>query len=408
MKNNKIISFDVLPLMEEQMSGVGYSQAGFLTELLKCHPEHTYIFNFFSFRNHQRKEERLLPYQTEQVRLNRACFPGFFYRCLIIFFPLSYAYFFGREAEITHFFNYIVPPKVCGKTVVTVHDMVIRAFPKTVRWKTRFLLYTGLESSMRRADRIITDSNFSKEEIIKYYPKYKKKIRVVPCGVDCNRFYQLKEKEEIFRVKKKLKITGDYFLYVGNIEPRKNLLRLLKAYQLFLEKYPKAPQLVLAGGKGWINKEIYAWIEKRTWKEKICLTEYVASEDMCALFNGAISFLFPSLYEGFGMPPLEAMACGVPVLVSNEASLPEVVGECGVYVDAYKEQSIADGMEQLYTNESLRQELSKRGLERAKIFTWENAAKKLYHVYKELFDESEKSRESERQDGSETKCVRSK
>lgn len=389
-KRKKAISFDVLPLIAEQMSGVGFCQAGLITELLKCHPEHTYTFNFFSFRNHQKKEERLFPYQTEQVKLNRVRFPGIFYRALINFFPIPYACFFGRQADITHFFNYIVPPKVAGKTVVTVHDMVIRAFPETVRWKTRFLLQTGLAKSIKRADRIVTDSNFSRDEILKYYPNCREKIRVVPCGVDRNRFYPMQDKAKIIQVKKKLKIVGDYFLYVGTIEPRKNLLRLIKGYRLFLKKYPKAPPLVLAGGKGWRNREIYNWIRKRKLEKKICFTEYVESEDLCALFNGAISFFFPSLYEGFGMPPLEAMACGVPVLVSKEASLPEVVGACGVYVNAYQEQSIAEGIEKLYTDKVLRTELSKRGLERAKHFTWEQAAQKLYGVYQELLEEAER------------------
>ena len=162
------ISFDVLPLIGEQMSGVGYCQAGLITEFLREHPEYHYTFDFFSFRNHQQKEERLRLYQTEQVKLNRVCFPGIFYRGMMNFIPLSYAYFFGKEAEITHFFNYLVPPHVFGKTVVTVHDMVIWAFPETVRWKTRVLLKTGLKQSMKRADRIVTDSYFSKQEIIKY------------------------------------------------------------------------------------------------------------------------------------------------------------------------------------------------------------------------------------------------
>ena len=383
------ISFDVLPLIGEQMSGVGYCQAGLITEFLREHPEYHYTFDFFSFRNHQQKEERLRLYQTEQVKLNRVCFPGIFYRGMMNFIPLSYAYFFGKEAEITHFFNYLVPPHVFGKTVVTVHDMVIWAFPETVRWKTRVLLKTGLKQSMKRADRIVTDSYFSKQEIIKYYPKYQEKIRVVPCGVDLKRFYRITDQTEIDKVKSKLKITGDYFLYVGTIEPRKNLLRLIKGYQLFCRNYPHAPQLVLAGGKGWLNQKFYAWIQKEGLEDRLCFTEYVAEKDLCALYNGAISFFFPSFYEGFGMPPLEAMACAVPVLVSFEASLPEVVGECGVYVNAYDEQSIADGIERLYTDSSLRKELSQRGFERAKQFTWEHAAQKLYLVYKELLDETE-------------------
>jgi len=387
LKEKRTISFDVHPLLGEKMSGVGYCEAGLLTELLQSHPENQYQFHFFSFRNQKEKEERLKKYKTEQVDYNCSHFSGFLYRSILPFFPLPYACFFGKKAKITHFFNYIVPPGVAGKTVVTVHDMVIKAFPETVRWKTRILLSLGLNRSLQRADKIVTDSFFSKKEIIKYYPAYEKKIRVVPCGVDVHQFYPMKDEREIVRVKQKLKITGDYFLYVGTIEPRKNLYRLIEAYSLVLKKDPSVPSLILAGSNGWLNENLFVLIKEKGLEEKVHFTEYVASEDRCALYNGAIGFLFPSIYEGFGMPPLEAMACGVPVLVSKEASLPEIVGDAGIYVNAYEVSSIADGLEKLSTDKKLREKLSQRGLKQAQKYTWKQATEKLYKIYEELFDE---------------------
>jgi alpha-1,3-rhamnosyl/mannosyltransferase len=237
---------------------------------------------------------------------------------------------------------------------------------------------------MKRADVIVTDSNFSKTEIEKYYPKYADKVRVVPCGVDLERFHPIEDTAQIIKVKQKFNLSDEYFLYIGTIEPRKNLTRLIEGYSKFVKKYPECPNLVLAGGKGWLNDEIYSSIEKLGLKDKATFTEYIPSEDMCALINGAMGFLFPSIYEGFGMPPLEAMACGVPVLTSHEASLPEVVGDCAVMVDAYDTQSIADGIERLYLDKNLREELSVKGLERAKLYTWENASQTLYSIYEEL------------------------
>lgn len=378
------ISFDALPLISDKMSGVGYCQAGLVSTIINQHPENKYTFDYFSRKDHHIKEQRLEKYMSKSVTLNVSHFSGFVYRTIMNFIPIPYSMFFGKSADVTHFFNYVVPPKVHGKTVVTVHDMVIKAYPETVRARTKYFLYTGLEKSMKRADVIVTDSQFSKSEIEKYYPKYSHKVRVVPCGVDLERFYPIEDTSKIDVVKKKFNITSDYFLYIGTIEPRKNLTRLIEGYSIFAKKYPDCPKLVMAGGKGWLNDEIYNSIEKLGLKEKAMFTEYIPSEDMCALINGAMGFLFPSIYEGFGMPPLEAMACGVPVLTSNEASLPEVVGDSAIMVDAYNVNSIADGIAKLYTNENLRKELSVKGLAQAKKYTWENASKILYGIYEEL------------------------
>ena len=300
------------------------------------------------------------------------------------FLPLPYSAFFGKKADVTHFFNYIVPPFVSGKKVVTVHDMVYKAFPETVRGRTKFMLNTGLKKSMKRADIIVTDSEFSKSEILKYCPQHSGKIRVVPCGVDTEKFRPCDDMERISQVKTSLGIEGDYFLYVGTIEPRKNLGRLIFAYNALAKKLPDAPKLVLAGGKGWLCDDIYAKVTELHLENKVIFTKYVPSEDMNPLMCGALAFVFPSIYEGFGMPPLEAMACGVPVLTTGEASLPEVTGDCAVICDAYSPKSIAEGLYRLCRDEKLRLELSRRGLERAKQFTWERSAEALHKIYKEL------------------------
>ena len=179
-----------------------------------------------------------------------------------------------------------------------------------------------------------------------------------------------------------------YFLYLGTIEPRKNLERLITAYAAFAKKAgEKAPKLVLAGGKGWLDHGIYSRVEKLGLTDRVIFTKYVPSEDMNPLMCGALAFVFPSLYEGFGMPPLEAMACGVPVLASGEASLPEVTGDCAVICDAYDPKSIAGGLYRLWSDEALRRELSRKGIERAKGFTWKRSAEMLMEVYRELKNE---------------------
>ncbi len=381
------ISFDALPLISDKMSGVGYCQAGLVSNMIKLHPEDNYTFDYFSRKDHQIKEQRLEKYMSKNVSLNVAHHSGFLYRSIMNFIPIPYSHYFGTSADVTHFFNYVVPPKVHGKTVVTVHDMVIKAYPETVRARTKYFLYTGLEKSMKRADVIVTDSYFSKSEIEKYYPKYSNKVKVVPCGVNLEKFHRMEDTAQVEAIKKKLGLDYEYFLYIGTIEPRKNLTRLIEGYSIFAEKYPECPKLVLAGGKGWLNDDIYNSIKRLNLQDKAVFTDYIADSDMCGLINGAMGFLFPSIYEGFGMPPLEAMACGVPVLTSHEASLPEVVGDSAVLVDAYNVESIAEGISKLYIDEELRAELSEMGLKQAKKYTWESASETLHSIYKELLNE---------------------
>lgn len=380
------ISFDATPLISEKITGIGWCEVGQTQAVARLFPENKYEYSFFTSGKNERTE-KARSFAKDNIKLNYSNFSGYLYRAVSTFLPVPYSLFFGKNSDITHFFNYIVPPFVHGKKVVTVHDMVYKAFPETVRGRTKFMLETGLKKSMKRADIIVTDSEFSKREIIKYFPEHSGKIRVVPCGVDCERFRPCENPEIIEKVKKSLEIAGKYFLYVGTIEPRKNLVRLIKAYKVFTKHVKNPPKLVLAGAKGWLCDDIYALVKKLDIEKQVIFTKYVPSEDMTPLICGAMAFVFPSLYEGFGMPPLEAMACGVPVLTSGEASLPEVTGDCAVICDAYSVKSIAKGLYRLYKNPDLRKDLSRRGIERAKIFTWENSAKKLHAIYRELANE---------------------
>lgn len=377
------IAFDALPLISDRMTGIGWCEAGQTTSMARLHPENSYTYNFFSRKDDDIKLKRLAPF-SQNIKPEIAHFSGYIYRAASTFLPIPYSMFFGKNADITHFFNYIAPPCVHGRTVITVHDMVYKAFPETVRGRTKIMLNTGLKKSMKRADIIITDSEFSKSEIIKYFPQHEKKIRVVPCGVDLERFKPCSDSERISAVKSSLGIEGEYFLYVGTIEPRKNLERLITAYNILKQRMNDVPKLILAGAKGWLYDSIFQRVNDLKLTDSVIFTEYVPSADMTPLISGATAFVFPSLYEGFGMPPLEAMACGVPVLTSDAASLPEVVGECGVICSAESEESIADGMKKICSDNALRKKLSVCGLERAHSFTWENSAEILYNIYKEI------------------------
>lgn len=376
------IAFDAIPLMG-RMTGIGYCEAGQVRAMTRMHPEDEFTLNYFAMRHLAERAADIAPYLGGNVRAKHALCVPYAYRLVSTFVPVPYAWYFGKN-DLTHFFNYIVPPHVGGKTVVTVHDMVYRAYPETVRSRTRHMLDLGLAQSMKRADRIVTDSEFSKAEIIRYYPQFAEKIRVVPCGVDRNRFHPERDPAKIRAVRKKHGIGDAYFLYLGTLEPRKNLVNLIEAYAAYARNFDAPAQLVLAGGKGWLYDAIFARVTELGLADKVIFTQYIEESDLCALMSGALAFTFPSLYEGFGMPPLEAMACGTPVLVSDAASLPEVTGESAVIVKAEDIASITAGLARLHEDAALRERLSAEGLERAEHFSWEHSADLLYQTYQEV------------------------
>jgi glycosyltransferase involved in cell wall biosynthesis len=181
---------------------------------------------------------------------------------------------------------------------------------------------------------------------------------------------------------RKYSLPEKYLLYLGTIEPRKNIPAIIRAFHLFSQKDKQGYKLVIVGKKGWMFQEVFELVKSLELQEKVVFPGYVAEEDKPFLYAGADIFLFPSLYEGFGMPPLEAMACGVPVITSNTSSLPEVVGDAGIQTDPMDLDAISKAILDLTTDPILHQTLAAKGLQRAKGFTWEDSVKKLLNVYK--------------------------
>ena len=226
---------------------------------------------------------------------------------------------------------------------------------------------------------------------MKYYDIASEKIAVVPNGVDTAQYHFNYSSEQIQGAKKKYSIEGSYFLYLGTLEPRKNLRGLLLAYKKFYEERKdtgkEIPKLVLAGGKGWMYDEIFQTAEEISLKDHVIFTGYVDDQDKAPLMCGASVFCFPSLYEGFGMPPLEAMACGTPVLTSNNSSLKEVTEDAAIQVDPYDLDQMAQKMAELCDNNDLGQQLRERGIKQAEKYSWSNAVEKLCEVYQRVAGE---------------------
>ena len=367
------IAFDARPLLGIR-TGIGWCEAEQAGALIRQHPEDRFVLQAHAVRHRAEKRAMLTDLLQDNAALQLV--PGSRF--------LPHAWQFGRSADVTHFFNYLIPQGVAGKTVVTVHDMVLHAYPETMHARTRRLLQLRLRQSMERADRIVTDSAFSCREIGRYYPQLRDKLRIVPCGTDLQRFSPVTDADRLRQVQQKYSITGRYFLFLGTLEPRKNLPRLLSAYRAYSGCFDEPAKLVLAGSKGWGSEEIFLRTEQLHLQKQVIFPQYIAAEDVPALISGALAFVFPSLYEGFGLPPLEAMACGTPVLTSNAASLPEVVGDSALLADPTDTISIAHGLCRLHEDAALRDRLSRKGLQRASGFTWEESARQLYRVYQEI------------------------
>lgn len=306
-------------------------------------------------------------------------FPYGVYRRIWHVLPIPYQRLFPGSADLSVFFNYIVPPHISGKVITTIHDMTYLRFPETVEAKNLRRLRKGMSYSIKRSDHILTVSEFSKREIIELLGVPEEKISVVP-----NAAPMPQKGMEFASCAQKFGITGPYLFYVGNIEPRKNLARLIGAYAQLKREKGIPHQLVLAGGKGWGNEEIH---QTASGVEGVLFTGYLTEAEKATLYQNAEAFVFPSLYEGFGIPPLEAMSYGCPVVCANAASLPEVVGDAAELVDPLSEVDIARGIWRVLSDRERAAELVRRGYKQIKEYTWDASAEKLRQVCKAVLEE---------------------
>ena len=287
-----------------------------------------------------------------------------------------------------HWYTQIMPFFLNSKVkkIITIHDLLPLFFPETVPYtkETIFLWNSTLKLIKSKIDMIIAVSQNTKNDCIKYLNIPEEKIKVITLASDeiykpINNKQEMKE--EIY---KKYRINSSFILYVGTVEKRKNVSVLIKAFYK-LKTMKITHKLIIIGKKGWKYNDIFKTIEILNLQKDVILTGYVPKEDLFKFYNLADVFVYPSLYEGFGLPPLEAMACGCPVITSNTSSLPEVVGDAGMMVNPYDVEGLAKAIFEVITDESLRKELSKKSLERAKLFSWRKTAEKTWKVYEEVY-----------------------
>jgi glycosyltransferase involved in cell wall biosynthesis len=300
--------------------------------------------------------------------------------------PIPVEWFTG-PVDIFHSTDFVLPPVRQARTILTVHDLTFMRLPECAEMGLRAYLNKVVPLSIERADLVLADSQSTKNDLIELLDVSPDKIEVVYAGVE-ERFRPMEGEMALQRVKKRYGLDFPFILSLGTLEPRKNFTGLIEAYALLRGKGQgrgrRGLKLVIAGSRGWLYDEIFARVEELDLEDEVIFPGFVADKDLPALYNLAELFVFPSLYEGFGLPPLEAMACGTPVITSDRPSLPEVVGEAGLMVEATDGEALAGAMEWVLTDENLREEIREKGLEQAEKFTWEAAAEKLLDVYRRL------------------------
>jgi glycosyltransferase involved in cell wall biosynthesis len=298
--------------------------------------------------------------------------------------PLPVETWTGRVG-LFHSPDFTLPPLRRGtRSLLTVHDLSFVRAPQTATAGLRAYLNSVVPRSVLRADLVLADSEATRQDILDLYRTPPDKVSVLYSGVD-GRFQPVTDQaaRQALRVRYAIG-DGPYILSLGTVQPRKNYPRLIEAFRQLDDPDLK---LVIAGGRGWLDSPLYELVRSARLEKRVQFLGFVADEDLPALYSAAGAFAFPSLYEGFGLPVLEAMACGVPVVTSNVSSLPEVAGEAALLVDPQDVTALAEALSRALTDDKQRQLMIRRGLARVKLFTWEAAAARLKDHYVRLLSE---------------------
>jgi glycosyltransferase involved in cell wall biosynthesis len=286
--------------------------------------------------------------------------------------------------DVFHSPDYLLPPLRLGKKVVTVHDLSFLRYPEGAEPSLRAYLSASVPRSVREADLVLSDSESTRQDVIELLGVDRDRVEVVYPGVG-QAFRVIEDQHHLAMVRELCGLDRPFILNVGTLEPRKNLATLLDAYAA-LRRRGLEHRLVIAGGRGWLYDGVFRRVEELSLKEDVLFLGYVAEEHLPALYCLADLLVFPSLYEGFGLPPLEAMACGTPVITSDSSSLPEVVGEAGLMVPSEEPEALAEATVMVLADPRLREDLVRKGLSRASQFTWQAAGEKLLAIYQGLHE----------------------
>lgn len=289
-----------------------------------------------------------------------------------------------RQNPVDLFFaptSYIIPafaPKSL-RVIITVHDLVAFLFPGTHSFKATLIERLTLKKALRKAEKVFVVSENTKKDLLEHFDYPASEIHETPCAPS-DFFREAVREEELQKFKDSQKLPEKFILAVGTLEPRKNFATLIKGFVNFKKRHPDY-KLVIVGKKGWKFKQIEESLEKYNMKEEVIFPGYIKGEDLHKMYQLAQVFVFPSLYEGFGIPPLEAMASGCPVVSSNVASLPEVVGDAGLLIDPNNSYKMAEAVADLIDRDNVRATMIERGFKQAEKFTWKRSARIVLDIF---------------------------
>ena len=298
---------------------------------------------------------------------------------------LSVPLHLGRASpQLFHTPHYVLPVLTPCRSIVTIHDCIHLIFPQYLRHRmAHAYARTMFWTAVHRASRILTVSEASKNDILRFFGVPSERVTVIYNAID-DRFHEEPPEEQLVRVRERYQLHNRFLMYAGNVKPHKNLERLIDAFVLLRKKGLDDLQLLITGSEISRYSTLRRAVHRHNLHKHVRFLGYQSEDTLAALYRLADIFVFPSLYEGFGLPPLEAMASGTPVVVSNVSSLPEVVGDAGVLVNPYDPQAIADGISRLLDDPQLRRELIARGLVRARAFSWPESVKRIRQIYEEV------------------------
>lgn len=365
--------------LQKKRTGYGHYTTELLNILLKYGTENEYILFGASYKLDR---DALLKFKSANVRLNIYNIPGSVKRFYYNKFRYPEISFFLGDFNIFHSVEPLVPPLKNNKLVLTVHDLAFKKFPQyfeshVLRWEK--YIARNIES----ADAIIVQSIQTKNDLVEIFRVEKEKIHLVqlPISVIFNNIRNL-EFENLIR--EKYNLYNPFVLFVGTIEPRKNIPSLIKAFEIIKKTNKIELDLVIVGKAGWKCKEIMNLMAKSEFKNEIKYLNYLEEEHLAAIYRMAMVFVYPSFYEGYGVPVLEAMASGVPVITSDTSSLKEIANGSAILVDPYNIEQIYESILKLYYDTSLRDKFSEAGMRRVKFFDAKTAAEKIFNLYNKI------------------------
>jgi len=376
------IGVDGYPLARQTKAGIGYYTYYLLKNVSAIDTENEYfLYNNLSKRIEIPHHNLVLALSSNKNLINRFSTSWMLFNAKQQLTKDKIDIFWGTQG--------IIPPNLSKsiKSLVTVHDLTFYLYPSTMALDNYFVNRFLFRKSIINADRVITISHSTAEDLKNIFKNEDigRKTSVIYNGVDSDKFKLLDKKVTKEYIKNKFDISESFILFVGTIEPRKNISSLLKAFKILKTKYGISHQLVLAGAMGWRTHQIFKDFKKLSFKEReVKFLGYVEEEDLIKLYCGADLLVIPSFYEGFGIPAIEAVACGVPVVASDIAVFREVLGEAAVFAEPTEYAHIAECVYSVLTNLELRQRLIKDGITRSRLFSWGESAEKLLALFKTL------------------------